>query len=114
MELTVFERANLVGILPREGNFLTLKRLRLLKEKLSLTDEEHERWQPYVSDEGRMIWRVSDDDGNLIPQEADIEIGELEAEIISDILKGLNDQNKLKEEHMSLYEKFVEVNDGGT
>jgi hypothetical protein len=107
MELTVFERANLLGILPREGNFLTLKKLRLLKEKLALTDEEQKKWQPKISEEGKMFWRISDDKGNPIPQEAEIEIGELETEIIRETLKRLNEHNKLKEDHLSLYEKFM-------
>jgi len=55
-----------------------------------------------------MTWRVVDDDGNPIPQEAEIEITEMGMELIKEELKKLDKQSKLKEEHFSLYEKFIE------
>lgn len=108
MELTVFERANLLNILPREGNFKTLKTIRKLRENLSLNEEENKKWQPVISDDGKMRWKVTDDAGNPIPQNADIEISELGKEVIIEVLRDLDKQNKLKDEHYTLYTKFVE------
>lgn len=107
MILTVFERANLLNVLPREGNFVTLKTIRKLREALALTEDEIAKWQPKFSENGRMEWRIADDGGKPIPQEAEIEIGEQGKEIIRTALKKLNDSNVLKDEHYTLYEKFV-------
>lgn len=106
MILTVFERANLLNILPKEGNFKTLKTVRKLRESLVLTEDEAERWKPQFSDE-RMEWLIADDDGNPIPQEADIPITPQGIDVITEILKKLDDKKMLKEEHYSLYEKFM-------
>jgi len=43
MELTVFERANLLSILPREGNFKTLKTVRKLREAMALSEAENKK-----------------------------------------------------------------------
>lgn len=107
MKLTIFERANLVNILPREGDFTNMKVVRTLRESLVLSQEENKLYQPTVSEEGRMTWRVADDEGKPIPQEAEIEIGEMATDIIKKTLKKLNDEKVLKEEYLTLYEKFI-------
>jgi len=107
MLLSVFERANIINILPKEGNFKTLKTLRKLKEDLSLSEEEVKKWQPSFSEEGIMKWRVLDEEGNQIEQDTDIELSELSIELIAEILRKLDSKKQLKEEHFSLYEKFV-------
>ena len=40
MKLKIIERITLLDILPKEGNFNTLKTLRKLKENISLSEEE--------------------------------------------------------------------------
>ena len=107
MILTVFERANLLGLLPHEGNVKTLRTVRKAQEIIALSDEENERWQPTVAD-GRMTWKTADADGTPIPQEADVEISELAFELIRENLAKAEKAEKLKLEHYSLYEKFVE------
>ena len=108
MILTVFERANLLGLLPSEGNIKTLRTVTKAREVLSLSDEENKRWQPTVDEKGLMMWKVIDDDGMPIPQEADVEISELAFELIREALVKVEGEEKLKLEHYSLYEKFVE------
>ena len=107
MILSVFERAVLMNVLPKEGNFTNLKALRVLKENLSLSEDENKIYQPQII-EGKFFWKTQDDEGNPIPQNKEIEIGEIVTELIKKTLKNLNSQNKLKEEHISLYEKFIE------
>ena len=114
MKLTVFERAVLVNVLPKEGNFKTLKTVRKLREDLSLTEEEGELYKVAFlpgdkdSPEGKMTWKTVDDDGTPIPQEKEIEVSKLGSELIQGILEKLNEQGKLTMEHYSLYEKFIE------
>lgn len=106
MELTVFERAVLLNVLPKEGNFKTLRTVKKLRENLSLSDEEIDKWQPSVED-GNVWWKVQDDEGNPIPQQAEVEITEHGKEVVREILQKLDKDKKLKMEHYSLYEKFV-------
>ena len=108
MMLTVFERANLLGLLPKEGNIKTLRTVRKAQEVIALSDEENERWQPRVIDGGRMEWKTADEDGTPIPQEADVPLSELAFELIREKLIKADEAEKLKLEHYSLYEKFVE------
>jgi hypothetical protein len=106
MKLTVLERAILTAILPKEGNFKTLKTVRKLREAVTLSEDEVKKWEPVLTDD-KMTWKVLDDNGNPIPQEADVEISELGEELIREALEKMDKENKLKEEHFTLYEKFV-------
>lgn len=102
MELKVFERLILLNTLPKEGDFLTLKIIRDLKGDLSFSEEEHKALQ-FKQEDGKMLWQAEADK----PKE--ITIGEKAKEIIRNRLKELNEQKKLKEEHLPIYEKFVEA-----
>lgn len=103
MELAVFERLILLNILPKEGDFTTLKIMRKLKEDLSFSEEEHKNLGIKIED-GMVRWKSEADSLK------EVNIGEKAHDIISEILKELNNKKKLTEEHMSLYEKFIENN----
>lgn len=102
MELSVFERLILLNILPREGNFTTLKIVRKLREDLSFDEEEHKALEFQVDDKGAVKWKTEAD----IPK--DVAIGEKATDLIVDTLKKLDKDKKLTEQHYGLYEKFVE------
>lgn len=106
MNLSVQERLVLLGIIPSEGNFATLKILRDLQEKLSFTEEEHKSYK-FVQDEMRVSWDIK------VEQSKDIEIGEKASDIIVEALKKLDDEKKLKFDHFTLFEKFNNKNKGG-
>lgn len=101
MELNVLERLLLLNILPAEGDFTTIKIVRTLREELSFTEEEHERLQVNVSD-GKVQW----DMGKEVLR--NFVFGNKARDLISEDLKKLNVEKKLTEQHLSLYEKFVE------
>ena len=103
MELTVMERLVLLSILPKEGNFLTLKLVRQLREALSFDELENKRFN-FVQDGDQVRWNESE------KQEKEIEIGEKMTDLIVETLKGLDERKVLKEEQFTLYEKFVESN----
>ncbi|MFA5054021.1 MAG: hypothetical protein WC565_08170 [Parcubacteria group bacterium] len=101
MRLTVGERITLDGILPKEGNFVTLSLLRKLREALSFTEDEIKALSVEY-DEKKMTWNpIADGEG------ADIEIGDVAAGIIRKALTDLDSASKLTAQHVSLYEKFV-------
>ena len=100
MELSVFERLILLNILPREGDFTTLKIVRKLREDLSFSEEEHKVLQIRTED-GMVHWKKEGDVSK------DITIGEKAMDVIQGVLKKLSTDKKLKDEHFSIYEKFV-------
>ena len=91
----------LLNILPKEGDFTTLKIVRKMREDLSFSEEEHKALDFKQVDEGRIQWKQDADK----PKE--ISIGEKATDIIVEVLKKLNDDKKLQDQHYSLYEKFI-------
>jgi len=130
MQLGVFDRVILLNILPKEGDFTTLKIVRKLREDLSFDDPENSALKfctpakcnkcgkitdvPFgkepppcdcggkLTGEGNIKWKAEAD----IPKE--IPIGEKAIDIIKDVLKKLDKDKKLSEQHYNIYEKFVE------
>jgi len=100
-ELTVVERLVLLNILPKEGDFTTIKLLRKLRENLSFDEDEHKKLN-FVQDGDQVRWDMK------AVVEKHIAIGEKMTDIIQGALKKLNDEKKLTDEHFTLYEKFVE------
>lgn len=105
MQLSVFDRVLLLNILPREGDFKTLKVLRKLKDDLGFGEDELAALE--FQQEGTQIhWRTEAD----TPKE--VAIGEVAHGLIADRLRELDAAKKLSLEHMSLYERFVLGDDG--
>lgn len=100
MELTIFERLILLSILPQEGNFMTLKIVRQMREDLSFSEEEHKTLN-FKQENDRIVWNQTSE------KIKNVSLGEKAIEIIADALKKLDDSKKLTEQHFSLYEKFV-------
>ena len=105
MFLSVKERLMLLSIVPAQGDFLTLKIVRKLREELSFSEEEHSLLQ-FRQDQASGMTRWSDTGEKQIVK--DVQIGEKAIDIIADGLKKLNDEKKLTMDTMELYEKFVE------
>jgi len=100
MNLNVFERLVLLPILPAEGDFLTLKIMRELKESLSMSQTDLDEFEVKQAGE-QVTWNEK---GN---EEREIEIGEKATEIVIDSLKKLDKEKKLTDRHFTVYEKFV-------
>ena len=103
MKLSIAERVALLGVLPAEGNFVTLKIVRQLRESLSFSEEELKGWGIKL-DGSRMTWNEE----GVKSGERDISIGERATDLIVDGLKKLDETKKLTEQHFTLYEKFVD------
>lgn len=108
-EFSVIERILLLSVLPREGNFQTLKILRELRENLSFSETENAalQFREQKSDDGRLssiVWNE--------PQAAalvkGIDVGPMACAAIKQAVLELDGKNKLTEQWFSLYERFVE------
>jgi len=110
MNLSVIERIILLGILPKEGSFANLRLLRSVKEDLSF-DENENKLLKFRQNEGNTMWDdVKMVDGKPIPMvpERKFAIGSVVTGLIVSALNDLNKQQKLTEQHFSLYEKFID------
>ena len=102
MLLNTFERLILLNILPREGDFTALKIVRKMREDLSFSEQEHKDLCIQVdSKTGNVKWQTEAD------KDVEISIGEKATDIIVSVLKKLNAEKKLTEQHFTLYEKFI-------
>lgn len=101
MQLGVFDRLILLNVLPKEGDFTTIKIVRTLREELSFSEEEHKALEFDFGAEGQVKWKQDADK----PKE--VEIGEKATDLIVETMKKLSSDKKLTEQHLSLYEKFV-------
>ena len=100
MDLSVLERLVILKVLPKEGNYATLKILTNLRLSLSFTEEEIATWE-IVSDPstGQTSWRENG--------VAEIPIGEKATDIIVAAFQKLDREKKLSLEDMDAYEKFI-------
>lgn len=103
IKLSVYERLVLLNILPKEGNFITLKITRQLREGLSFNEKEIKELKLAIDPEkGNATWNPSKDPNK------EVEIGREAKKIIVESLEKLDKDAKLTQEHFSLFEKFVE------
>ena len=134
MLLSVLERVLLSQALPAQGSFTNLKLLREARETLSFTEEENKELN--FRQEGESLqWTglkiINKATGNpvegsvefvekmvkknpelfeqrLSVEDKDFEFGEVVTDLIVKALKDLDDQEKLTNDHLPLYEKFIE------
>ena len=129
MQLTVFERLMLQSMLPQEGDFITLKLVRKLKESLAFSEKEiseinfKNHWKCpkcnkvelsaniikcqdcgiYMIPAGQVTW----DEEKAINVIKDVHMGKAMLNLCETALQKLSDEKKLTEQHISLFEKFV-------
>jgi len=99
MELTVLERLILLQILPSQGTLLTMKIVRDLQDDVGFNEDELEALS-FVQGDEKMQWNSEAD----IPKE--ITVGQTAKDIVRAKLKGLDEDEKLTMQHLSLCEKF--------
>jgi len=100
MKLSIQERIVALGLLPEQGNFVTLKIVGQLKEALSFGEDEIKGSEIQQQD-GQVAWNPS-----LDPMK-EVEIGDVASAILRDALKKLDTESKLTNQHVGLYMKFV-------
>jgi hypothetical protein len=102
MKLNVLERIVGLEVIDeyKEGNFITFKLIAKLRLKLAVSEEEEKLFDLRVED-GKYLW-------NAKGQEAtELELTDGETKLIKDQLAKIDEENRLCERHLSLYEKFI-------
>lgn len=107
MELTVLERLVVLEVLPREGDYTTLKILRELREALSFSEAEHALLQFTSRPDGRLVWKVD----APVPPKA-IALGERAHALVVAGLTEMERQKKLPLAAVDLYERFIPPTNG--
>ena len=100
MKLNTLERINLMGILPTETNYVTYKIVNDLKGNLSFSEDELKEYE--MKFENDMVFF-----NPAKSKDKEIEIGEKATDIIIEALNKLDKENKINNNNISLYEKFV-------
>jgi hypothetical protein len=106
MKLSVVERIMLGDMMSKfQGNFSTIKIVRVAREALSFTEDELKKLD--LKQEGtRVTWNnVAEKSHNL--DNVEIDLSETTVDLIKRELVRLNDSSKLTDRFFSIYEKFV-------
>jgi len=98
MKLTIGERLFLLNMLPPEGDLTTIKIVRKLREGLSFTEDELVKYEITVLEGGRVSWNSH--------EEAEVRIRAKGRSMIVEALRKLDEEGKVTEQHLSLFEKF--------
>lgn len=107
MKLEVHERIALLQLIPLEGDYAALKTLRRAREMLSFTPEELKylemRNETGADGKMRTIWNVT----RAAEAVKDCPVDEYTTSVFRNKLAEMDRKNKLTEQYMSVYEKFV-------
>jgi len=104
MKLSIVERLILLGVLPKEGTYITLKLVRELREDLSFNEKEHKLLNFANNEKGQMTWAV---EGQNKVGNKDVKIGDKALSLVKDIFIEMDKKEKITDELFTLYEKFV-------
>jgi len=102
VKLNLFERLVVMSLLPQEGSFVTLKIVRELQIELAANEEELALSELKDLPTGG----IEAKDWNAV-SEKEIIFGDKAKEIIVNALIKLDKDEKLRNEHFSVYEKFI-------
>lgn len=100
MKLNILERLLLVNVLPEKGNAVTLRIVSQLRERLSFTEQDIEKYG--ITVEGEAV-RWDPEKGQ---EEVEIKIGAVAQRTIVDALTELDKNEDLEMQHLSLLDKF--------
>lgn len=101
INLNVKERLMAMVMLPKEGNFLTLKEIRRVREDLSFTPEELDTYKIQQQQDGYK-WDVA-----AGKEEKPFQLSDFSVDLLKKTLKELDAKQKLTEDHIPLYQKII-------
>ena len=102
MKLTIIERIQLQGLLPNEGDIITLRIVNDLKKELSFSEEEIKSGEIMSDPETNQVRWNPEKDTNK-----NVKLGDAALGLITDALKKLDKEKKLTAAHIPLWDKFV-------
>lgn len=105
VKLTVKQRIDLQSILPQQGDFLTVKMIRVLRESLSFSQDEHKLLKFAHHQDGSVEWNAK------VAKKCfkEIEIPETIVSAVKVILEKANANNQITEAHLDFYEMFMDI-----
>lgn len=99
--LTVLDRLILLNLTQDvEGNIVLLREARHFREAIGFTDAELTELDFQEPKPGQMRWKAG-------TEPVAVEVGDAMRKHVADTMKRLDEQGKLKYDHVDLYEKFV-------
>jgi len=101
IKLNVHERFICMNLLPKEGNFSTLRIQREAIQKLGLSNSEFKKFS-IKQENDKVSWN---EEGN---KETELDIPSKAIDLIKESLKKLDETKKLEQNHFSIYEKLFE------
>jgi|GEM_PF-867617 len=110
VKLGLFDRLVLLSLLPTEGNFATLKIVRDLQMELAPTEEENKAAGliPDLRTGGITIDPDDPEKGWDKVEPKEIVFGDIAKGLIVSALEKLDKEEKLTQQHINLYELFIE------
>ena len=107
MQLTVLERILLLNILPVQGDITTVRLVREAREDLSFSDAENKTLK-FAKKDNQMRWETEQ------APVKEVSFNDTMTGILAAGLKELDKKKELGQQHISLYEKFIETKTGVT
>ena len=104
VKLNLYERVVAMSLLPKEGSFITLKIIRDLQMELAPSEEEAK-----IAGLENLPNGGIKADNWLLVVEKEIVFGDIAKGIIVDALKKLDEEEKLVNDHFTVYQKFMLV-----
>ena len=101
MKLNIPDRLLLLGVIPKQGNFLTLRIVKDLIDKISFGSKEVEEFE-LKEEKGQINWKTDETE-----HDKEIEITNPEKQIIIQALKNLDQKEELTIDMFGLYNKFM-------
>jgi len=102
MKLTLMERLVALEMLPREGDWAGMKEVRKSREVLTFTAEEMEKFEVKQVEGGFVTWN-----GEGQAYITDLPLSEWATTNIQEALRKKNQDKKLTERDMPIYQKFI-------
>lgn len=104
MEFTLPERIVLLGLLPRQGNLLTLRIIHDLQMELSPSEEETKEAEFHPTEGGGVGWSPKANE-----MRKTVIIGEKAREVLQESIEAGSKKEKLEIQFLSLFERFVDI-----
>ncbi|MHC4067261.1 MAG: hypothetical protein ACYSUI_22540 [Planctomycetota bacterium] len=101
-KLSVQDRLALLSVLPDKGDITCLRIVRVLREELSFSEDEHASLQLEIKPDA-VKWNQAHD---VLDKE--IELGDKARAVLVDSLRAMDKRKILTELHIPLWERFVE------
>lgn len=103
MELSILERINLLNVMPVEGDLVSMRVVKKLRDDLGFSEEEIKSNQ-ITSEDNQIKWRETG-------YTKEVSVGEKAVEVIKAAFEKLDQAGKFREDLIPLYDKIAGPDD---